>query len=270
MTAMRSRDGLRSGRTLCLASLLSVLLMAPSRAAAFPEYNLIDFKMMTDPQRPVSHLPTALLLSAISPDLCLPQVTGSSIEDGTVEVTLYRSALGRCAQALGFWSERVELGYVEPGIYPVTLLLQSFPPPLPPSWRVLETGEFEVADPVAIAGYGTKSRKTVCVNRETGQRVVLESASGPSDCEAAGLTVQSGDKVRLHYFGKVDPDTNEIAHPVAVAAYGTNARKAVCVNRTTGQRVVRRKTAGPWDCEAAGLVVQDGDSVAVHVFGKVP
>lgn len=271
MGAIRSRVGFLTGRTLVFAALLSFDAAVPSSSsAAFPDYQFIDFELKTDPPRPVSHLPTALLLSATTSDLCYPQVTGSSIEDGTVEVMLYRSALQACPLALGHWSRRVELGYMEPGVYPVTLRLQSFPPPLPPKWSVLETDEFEVAGPVAIAGYGTKARKSVCVNRGTAQRIVCEDDRGTCDCEASGLVVQSGDRVGLHFLGTADTDADEIADPVGVAAYGTNARKAVCVNRTTGQRVVRRKTAGPWDCEAAGLVVHDDDGVAIHVFGRVP
>jgi hypothetical protein len=48
-----------------------------------------------------------------------------------------------------------------------------------------------------------------------------------------------------------------------------NKKKVVCINNTTGERLLLAKDSlHTWDCQAAGFVVNPGDSVKIRVYGK--
>jgi hypothetical protein len=56
--------------------------------------------------------------------------------------------------------------------------------------------------------------------------------------------------------------------PVGGSVTGVNTTGVACVNVTTGQYVTLRLQATPsWDCEAAGLVVNPGDTVRQIIYG---
>jgi hypothetical protein len=49
---------------------------------------------------------------------------------------------------------------------------------------------------------------------------------------------------------------------------GVSPRQIICTNTTTGKTVRIEEPAGSWDCEAAGLVVNPGDTIRQTVTGK--
>lgn len=56
--------------------------------------------------------------------------------------------------------------------------------------------------------------------------------------------------------------------PMGVSTVGLAAKSYTCLNRTSGQRVVRRSSATLFDCKQAGLQVNPGDQVTVSVTGS--
>lgn len=185
-----------------IAQFLFALLFAFAVAPACAIAGLSNFGVEFDPPLPVSHRPVALLLSADSTDQCTPRFVKATVNGTSIDVILYNPTLQSCTQVPLPWSERVELGYLAAGAYVATMRIVALPPPLPSSSTILGAVDLEVADPLAIAVHGASPRKTVCVNRTTGQRVVLKGEPGPWDCEAAGLVVQSGDRVGIRVFGQ--------------------------------------------------------------------
>jgi len=57
--------------------------------------------------------------------------------------------------------------------------------------------------------------------------------------------------------------------PLSAWVTGLTPQTAVCQNVTTGQEVTLSAPVAPWDCEAAGLGVSEGDRVTMHVRGPV-
>jgi hypothetical protein len=56
--------------------------------------------------------------------------------------------------------------------------------------------------------------------------------------------------------------------PVGGSVTGVSPRRVICLNRTTGQRVtIPLGGATSWDCGAAGLVVNPGDTIRQTVVG---
>jgi hypothetical protein len=56
--------------------------------------------------------------------------------------------------------------------------------------------------------------------------------------------------------------------PVGGSVTGVSPRRAICLNQTTGQRVIIPLWgAVSWDCGAAGLVVNPGDTIRQTVIG---
>lgn len=64
----------------------------------------------------------------------------------------------------------------------------------------------------------------------------------------------------------VEP-ANSDRSTVGGSATGTRAIRVTCLNMTTGQTVIIQGEAASWDCEAAGLVVNTGDSIQQTVTG---
>jgi hypothetical protein len=142
--------------------------------------------------------------------------------------------------------------------------------------RGLVVGDTNLADDVfvldrtpepAVGGMasGLNTRKAVCLNKTTGQRIDLALAGEPSwDCNAAGLIINPGDFILMRASGRGSPSGVGLGgRPTGIVP-----RQAECINARTGQRVVIEPLlAGAWNCEAAGLVVEKGDRVLTSVKG---
>jgi hypothetical protein len=141
-----------------------------------------------------------------------------------------------------------------------------------PAGGACDIGAYEVA----VAGQalsawvaGLTPHPAVCENVTTGQAVTLSAPGSPWDCEAAGLTVRSGDVVALRVRGPF----KQSAADVGGAVVGMAPNGGGCTNRTTGHQVKfealfqgeRGATAA--SCVAAGLVVQPGHQVQMRVQG---
>jgi outer membrane protein assembly factor BamB len=114
--------------------------------------------------------------------------------------------------------------------------------------------------------HGVQPTKVVCKNITTGQHVKITLAPGVRfwDCASAGLTVNTGDLLKMVVPGSA------FKRRVGGRAHGFQPTKVVCKDITTGQRV--KITRGPgflsWDCTEAGLVVQVGDSLRMRLTGS--
>lgn len=56
--------------------------------------------------------------------------------------------------------------------------------------------------------------------------------------------------------------------PMGVSTVGLAPKSYTCLNRTSGQRLVRKNTATLFDCKKAGLQVNPGDQVTISINGK--
>lgn len=56
--------------------------------------------------------------------------------------------------------------------------------------------------------------------------------------------------------------------PLGVTTSGIAAKTYTCLNRTSGQSLIRRSSASLFDCKQAGLQVNPGDQVTVTVNGN--
>ena len=105
----------------------------------------------------------------------------------------------------------------------------------------------------------------VCKNVTTEREVTLSHPAAAWNCEAAGLQVAAGDRLALRVRGPV----NKGATDVGGAVTGMTPSSGGCANRTTGQQVTFQHMVGATaaSCVAAGLVVQEGEAVQMHVQG---
>jgi hypothetical protein len=113
---------------------------------------------------------------------------------------------------------------------------------------------------------GMTTRNIRCDNKTTGERVSVPTLDDSAwDCEAAGLKVEPGDKIRQIVTGAADGTEH-----VGGAVTGVDANKVRCYNVSTDRRVSIRLTRGTttWDCEAAGLRVRTGDEIRQAVQGR--
>lgn len=60
----------------------------------------------------------------------------------------------------------------------------------------------------------------------------------------------------------------DVAERVGVSSHGFLTSRAVCRNRSTGQRVVIRGSAAVANCESSGLSIRPGDRITVRVLGR--
>ncbi|MDX5371574.1 MAG: hypothetical protein LPK18_03955 [Pseudomonadaceae bacterium] len=56
--------------------------------------------------------------------------------------------------------------------------------------------------------------------------------------------------------------------PMGVSTIGLATKSYTCLNRTSGQRLVRKSKATLFDCKQAGLQVNPGDQVTISVTGS--
>jgi hypothetical protein len=123
---------------------------------------------------------------------------------------------------------------------------------------------------LTVGGFaqGFQPTKVVCKNVTTGQRVNTKSAPGALfwDCAGAGLAVKPGDKLSIAPVGPA------LGQTTGGVAHGFQPAKVVCKNITTGKKakIILAPNALSWDCAAAGLVVQPGDSLKMTLTGTEP
>ena len=124
--------------------------------------------------------------------------------------------------------------------------------------------EFGVA-PVGGSIEGLTGREVVCRNLTSGASATIDLTGIERwDCEAAGLAVAVGERVEQSIRARV-------AGAAAGSIIGFSGRRATCGNLTTGDRVqFGIGGTAVWDCEAAGLIVSDGDRLRVVVDGSTP
>ena len=133
----------------------------------------------------------------------------------------------------------------------------------PRSDGVCDSGSVEFgAAPVGGSAFGHRVQRVTCVNVTTGQSVTAPQSEGAWDCEAAGLVVSPGDRVRQNVVGAAG--TFELGG----TAIGLSQPRVSCENRTSGQEV-RFSPAGTltWSCLGEGLAYQPGDRVVQVLFG---
>jgi len=130
-------------------------------------------------------------------------------------------------------------------------------------------GLVDPTSPLGATVVGINARFAACINTTDPQTV---STSLPDlklteswNCEELGLTVSSGDAVRLAvggtgYTGVFDGEADRLA----------SEGEALCRNITQGVDVTASLTPdGQWSCTAAGLPVTAGDRVRAIVSGTV-
>lgn len=163
-----------------------------------------DLYLQVEPTRPSTYEPTILNVDGLWPAGCMPQFAGTVVETDTIDVYLLDPTLNPeidCSIQVAPWHGEVRPGLLTAGAYTVTLRLASSLPPSPESSTILATVSFEVSERVGARLFRIAGHKMVCVNRTTGQRVVVPRKRGPFNCESAGLVVQQGDTVAVRGRG---------------------------------------------------------------------
>ncbi len=117
------------------------------------------------------------------------------------------------------------------------------------------------AAPVSGRVAGVQAQQVQCANLSTGQQVPIVAVSDETwDCEAAGLLVSPGDRVRQTVRAKGDGGASGLV-------FGVDAKQLECRNLTTGLTVRKPLSTHSWDCVAEGLVVSLGDRILQTVTG---
>ena len=114
----------------------------------------------------------------------------------------------------------------------------------------------------AVTGF--TASKVICDDQTTGERVRGNPGVASWDCEALGLAVDPGDRVRTGGVGTADGTA-----PVGGSVAGMTPTSVFCKNLTTGSTASASTSATSWDCEALGLVVEPGDRVQTGAVGTV-
>jgi hypothetical protein len=119
--------------------------------------------------------------------------------------------------------------------------------------------------PLAASVFGLIPQRAVCKNASTGQQVMLSPPAPTWDCEATGLTVDAGHTVTIQVLGTVAAGATDAGGAVT----GMAPLSGGCTNVSTGQQVQFQDMLGAREasCVAAGLVVQPGETVQMHVRG---
>ncbi len=129
-----------------------------------------------------------------------------------------------------------------------------------------DAGSVELGSRLPFGGAvtGFTAGKVICDDKTTGQRARGSSGSASWDCEALGLAVDPGDRVRTGGTGTADGSA-----PVGGSVVGMTPASVFCKNLTTGTTASASTSATSWDCEALGLVVAPGDRVQTGAVGTV-
>jgi hypothetical protein len=119
--------------------------------------------------------------------------------------------------------------------------------------------------PLEASVFGITPQTAVCKNVSTGRQVTLSQPAPTWDCEAAGLAVYAGNTVTIQVLGTVEEDATDVGGAVT----GMAPLSGGCTNVATGQEVQFQDMVGATEasCVAAGLVVQPGETVQMHVRG---
>jgi hypothetical protein len=115
-----------------------------------------------------------------------------------------------------------------------------------------------------------KVTRVVCSNLNSGQKVTIRPQEATWDCQAAGLSANTGETVAMQIEGSVDSDVDT---GVGGGSMGYGSLSGVtCWNRTSGQRlsgISPDEEGSRWDCGAGGLTASPGDNVIMVVRGSV-
>ncbi len=127
-----------------------------------------------------------------------------------------------------------------------------------------DAGAYEFdAEPIGGSVDGIRLQEVRCQNLRTGQSVVASSLTRESwDCEALGLDVSVGDRIRQTMRGRV-------VEGAAGQTLGVKTSSLRCRNRTAGGSVARQFQGISWDCEAEGLEVSTDDRLEITVTGTL-
>ena len=181
------------------ACFLMFALAAPAAA------DLYDVSVQVDPSPPSTYQPTTLLVEGESTNGCLPSFGALTIDQGEVDVVFYHPQFA-CPAVLASWSVAVELGELPPGDYSATVRTVPYPPPYDFVFLATTIGhlDFDVSERVGVRSWGTQTRRVVCKNVTSGQRVVVRAGGlATTNCEAAGLVIAPGDRVVIRILGRV-------------------------------------------------------------------
>jgi putative addiction module component (TIGR02574 family) len=198
MSKVKRRLKPRSPHAFLAALFLVSTLAAPAAA------DLYDVSIRFDPSPPSTYQPATLLVEGESTDGCRPSFGALTIDQGEVDVVLYHPQF-RCPAVLASWSVEVQLGELPPGDYSATVRTV-WPPPFESVFPATTIGhlDFAVSERVGLRSYGVHTRRVVCKNLTSGQRVIVRAGgSATTNCEAAGLVIAPGDRVVIRIVGRV-------------------------------------------------------------------
>jgi len=177
-----------------------IFLAAALLGAGLPAWCLADSDLAVRVEpAPSSFEPVAIVIDAVSPDLCVPQLSSVNRTGSGIDIVL-SEPLAPCAAVVTPWKVRAELGLLAPGSYSASVRLEH-PPQIPP--QPLGDIAFAVIDRLGGSLHGADLRRTVCRNRTTGQRVSVAGNASSANCEAAGLIVRDGDRIAIRLLGRM-------------------------------------------------------------------
>jgi hypothetical protein len=118
------------------------------------------------------------------------------------------------------------------------------------------------AAPVGGAARGVQVRRVTCRNVSTAQVVTILDPQGAWDCEAAGLVVAPGDRIRQQVLGlPTRPD-------VGATAIGVSQVETLCLNEASGQEEQFVPLGSlSWSCSDQGLTVERGNRILQTFIG---
>jgi hypothetical protein len=112
------------------------------------------------------------------------------------------SISGPCLTVLRAWEQRVSVGQLAAGHYEV--IVRYTPPDQTKPPRVIGQARFAVDNFVGGTVSGVAPGRILCKNVSTGQTVLIQEQVPSWDCEAAGLSIQPGDRVLQMVIGIAD------------------------------------------------------------------
>lgn len=121
-------------------------------------------------------------------------------------------------------------------------------------------GTFAVEE-IGVSGTlaGARAANAVCTNATTAQTSIAVVQSGAYDCTAAGMSAQTGDRLRIVLRGRAGQGS------IGGSTSGMRLGRSMCSNTTTGQTIVENGTGDDWSCRS--LSTNPGDNIRIILLG---
>lgn len=175
------------------------LLMLGSLVAVAHGAGTATIEILPSAPTPVDNI--SVRLFGEWPDSCVPREPQVSISDNEIRVDTFNPG-EVCLQVISSWELLVPIGYLSANTYDLTVTYSSPSIGTEPA----EIGQTVVTVENAVGGAvnGGNPSRVICKNITTGQTVMIQDHAASWNCEAAGLLVNPGDRIRQTIIGTAD------------------------------------------------------------------